>query len=278
MVFIFYILFILFLIFCLLAFLAAPSPNGLGRFKALDTRYFAHRGLHTKDRTVAENSLEAFALACERGYGIELDVQLSKDGKVVVFHDDTLKRVCGIDKRVDQLTYEELRNLKLHQTKSNIPLFSEVLALVNGRTALIVELKTGRNNPVLCRKTLEHLRRYEGKYCIESFDPRIVAWFKKHAENVVRGQLAAPVNSYGESASRGVSLLMSFCLLNFMGRPDFIAYKNVPRPLPVRLSELMGAAKVCWTSRQPHDNAGNTAEIFEFYEPEKTCASLIQPS
>lgn len=70
---------------------------------------FAHRGLHTEDKRVPENSLEAFRLAAEAGYGIELDVQLSKDGRVVVFHDDTLDRVCGVRGRVDDYKYDELK-------------------------------------------------------------------------------------------------------------------------------------------------------------------------
>ena len=78
---------------------------------------FAHRGLHSRDKSVPENSLEAFELASRAGYGIELDVQLSKDGQVVVFHDDDLKRVCGVDCRVDEKTYAELTELRLCGTE-----------------------------------------------------------------------------------------------------------------------------------------------------------------
>ena len=103
---------------------------------------FAHRGLHSRDKTVPENSLEAFRLAARAGYGIELDVRLSRDGQVVVFHDDTLARVCGVQKRVDELDYAELKKLKLCGQDAGIPLFSEALEVVrnNGATADVVAL------------------------------------------------------------------------------------------------------------------------------------------
>lgn len=248
-------------------FLIFPSPQGKKRFASLGKHYYAHRGLHQKDRSIAENSLRAFELAVSAGYGIELDVQLSKDGKIVVFHDDDLERVCGIDRRVDELTYDELAELRLFDTESAIPLFEDVLSFIKGRSVLIVELKTGRKNKELCAKTLESLRNYEGAFCIESFDPRIVAWFKKNAPDIVRGQLAAPTSSYGDKPFKFIVFLMSRCLANFLSRPDFIAYKNVAKPLTVKICEALGAAKVCWTSRKLNDNSGNAAEIFEYYLP-----------
>ena len=94
-------------------FLLAPGASSKRQRAPFWGVNFAHRGLHTRDKSVPENSMEAFRLAAEAGYGIELDVQLSKDGQVVVFHDDTLSRVCGVDGRVDEKTYEELRQLSL---------------------------------------------------------------------------------------------------------------------------------------------------------------------
>ena len=94
---------------------------------------FAHRGLHSRDKSVPENSLAAFELAASAGYGIELDVQLSKDGQVVVFHDDTLDRVCGVHGRVDAFDYSQLREMKLCGSEQTIPLFTEVLQTIRGR-------------------------------------------------------------------------------------------------------------------------------------------------
>ena len=228
---------------------------------------FAHRGLHTRDKSIPENSLPAFERAARAGYGMELDVQLSKDGQVVVFHDDTLDRVCGVHARVDEKTWAELQELRLCGTEYGIPLFSEVLQTVRGRGPLIVELKNGRRNRELCEKTSALLATYRGDVCIESFNPLIVAWFRLHAHDLVRGQLAAPRKEYLNQMGRVKAFLLSRCLLNFLGRPQFIAYKIGYRPPSVRLAEHLGAMRVGWTSHEPRNERGRDAVIFEFYRP-----------
>ena len=233
------------------------------------SRNFAHRGLHSRDKTVPENSLEAFRLAAEMNYGIELDVQLSRDGQVVVFHDDTLDRVCGIHGRVDEFSYSDLKDMKLCGSEWGIPLFSEVLRTINGRGPIICELKTGRRNRELCRKTYDLISSYRGEICIESFDPTIVAWFRFHARDLVRGQLAMPMKEYPDNVKGGriFAFLASHTLLNFLGRPQFIAYQIARQPLTVRLAELLGAMNICWTSHEPRNEKGRDAVIFEFYKP-----------
>lgn len=250
-----------------LVYITAPGKIRKRRKAPLVKRNYAHRGLHKRDKSIPENSIAAFERAARRGYGIELDVQLSRDGRVVVFHDDTLNRVCGVDSRVDELTYDELRQLRLCGTEHTIPLFSEVLKTVRGRGPLIVELKNGRHNSELCEKTYAMLRRYNGEYCIESFNPFIVRWFKLNAPEVVRGQLAGPAESYEGEVNPVTAFILSNVLLNFLSRPQFIAYKIAPKPFTVRLSEFLGAMKVCWTSREWVHEKGNDAVIFEFYKP-----------
>ena len=228
---------------------------------------FAHRGLHTRDKSIPENSLPAFERAARAGYGIELDVQLSKDGRVVVFHDDTLDRVCGVHARVDEKTWAELQELRLCGTEYGIPLFSEVLKTVRGRGPLIVELKNGRHNRELCEKTYAMLQDYRGEACIESFNPLIVAWFRFHARDLLRGQLASPTRDYLKDMGRGRAFLLSHCLMNIFSRPQFIAYKIGYRPPTVRLAEQLGAMKVGWTSHEPRNENRRDAVIFEFYRP-----------
>jgi len=227
----------------------------------------AHRGLHTADQSVPENSLTAFRRAAETGYGIELDVQLSRDGQVVVFHDDDLKRVCGVDKRVDQLSYEELKELRLCGSDETIPLFTEVLALVDGRSALIVELKGGKRNNELCQKTRDILDMYDGDFCVESFHPGIVRWFKKNAPDYLRGQLAMPASDYAKGVGPFLRFALSHGLTNLIARPHFIAYKVGPRPLSIRFAELLGAMKVCWTAHDAVEEKGRHCVIFEYYTP-----------
>ena len=248
-------------------FIVAPGRADRRQKEPFINRNFAHRGLHSRDRSVPENSLKAFELAAEAGYGIELDVQLSKDGQVVVFHDDTLNRVCGVDAKVDEFDYAELKELRLLDTSETIPLFSEVLSVIRGRGPLIVELKNGRSNKELCEKTCEMLRKYNGEVCVESFNPMIVAWFRFHAKEYLRGVLAAPESEYEGQTSKFTAFLLSKGLLNFICRPQFIAYKIGRKPAPIRLSIALGAMNVGWTSHEIRNEKGRDAVIFEFYRP-----------
>lgn len=256
---------------CLLAapvVLLAPGQAPDSKKAPFLGRNFAHRGLHSEDQSVPENSLEAFALAAEAGYGMELDVQLSRDGQVVVIHDDTLDRACGVAARVDELDYDELKKLSLFGTQARIPLFSEVLELVNGRTPLIVELKNGPRNDELCEKTWALLRTYPGAYCVESFNPLIVAWFRFHAPTVLRGQLAQLPEEYVRSGRKiAEAVVLGNTLLNVAARPQFIAYRIGPKPFAVRFAEALGAMPVGWTSHSRDSEAGRDAVIFEYYTP-----------
>ena len=245
-------------------FLLAPGRATKGQKAPFWGRNFAHRGLHSRDRSVPENSLKAFELASAAGYGMELDVQLTRDGQVVVFHDDDLRRVCGVEGKVWDYTFSELQKFPLCGTEERIPLFSDVLNTVRGRGAIICELKNGPRNRELCKKTYDLIAAYTGEICIESFTPFIVSWFRFHGPELLRGQLAT--DSY-EGRGALQSFLLRNCLFNWAARPQFIAYKLVKRPLAVRFSELLGAMRVAWTSHEPRSEKGQDAVIFEFYKP-----------
>ena len=103
-------IFIVLALLYMLLIMPRMTPRPMHEFKGW---YYAHRGFHDNKTDAPENSLKAMRLAVENGYGIELDVQLTKDEKVVVFHDATLKRVCGVDAKVNSMTYEELQQLRL---------------------------------------------------------------------------------------------------------------------------------------------------------------------
>ena len=212
---------------------------------------YAHRGLWSKK--LAENSLSAFRAAVEAGVGIELDVQLSSDGEVVVFHDDHLGRMTGENARVREKTAEELASLSLAQTKEGIPTLREVLALVDGKVPLLVELKSEYQRNLLCEKTAAILDEYKGPYMIESFHPLIVGWFRRHRPKIVRGQLHSWVfdKKNGRSAP---TLILSLLLLNLFARPDFMAYDiQHASCLPLRLALLWRPYRVAWTARKRED-------------------------
>ena len=209
---------------------------------------YAHRGLHGGD--IPENSLAAFERACLRGYGIELDVQLSRDGVVTVFHDYTLTRMTGREARLCELDSEELSSLSLGGTGEHIPTFSEVLSLVAGRVPILVELKGETTSTELCAKVAEELKAYGGKYCIESFNPLLVREIQKHLPNAFCGLLYTNVCRDKRSFTP-LNLLLTLMAFNFLARPAFIAYRaNLRKSFPVRLATgLYRAPRFVWTVR-----------------------------
>lgn len=234
-------------------------------------RAYAHRGLYEEDQSVPENSAEAFHRAAEAGYGVELDVQLTKDKVVVVFHDGSLARACGVDARVDSLTFAELQQLRLFGTEHRVPRLTDALYELGGRVPVIVELKAGGDWRQLCELTLGHLNAYRGAACVESFHPLLVRWYYKNAPRILRGQLSEAYRYSSRSAPWYVSLFMSRLLTNAFTRPQFIAYRIGAKCLSARLCERLGAMRVCWTAHAEDDHAAlmrkNDAVIFEHYRP-----------
>lgn len=265
------ILLVLALLLALWVFLVAPGRSSTSQRAPFHDRLCAHRGLYQKDQTIPENSLPAFAAAREHGYGVELDVQLSKDADVVVFHDDDLKRVCGVEARVDALTTQELFALRLFASGERMPFFTEVMETLGAETPVIVELKSGPRNDLLCEKTLALLHSIPGIYCVESFDPRIVAWFRKNASDILRGQLVMPLSFY--KGSKLTAFFLSNLMLNVLARPQFLARETTLKSASLWLSLLFRPMRVVWTVRPKDDFARlrreNDAMIFEHFLPEQ---------
>lgn len=235
---------------------------------------YAHRGLHGDG--APENSLEAFRRAVEAGYGAELDVHLLADGELAVIHDSLLKRTTGCDGRIEELSAPDLQGCKLEGTEYTIPLLSEVLRTFNGRTPLIIELKSAGNNIAdLCNKTCELLDQYNGAYCMESFDPRCVRWLRRNRPDVIRGQLTEDYFRYPQSKLPAiVKFVMKHQMLNFWTKPDFIAYRFSDRETFSNLicRKLWKLQGVTWTltDQQQFDKAveENWIPIFEGFMPE----------
>lgn len=267
----------------LLLFMIYPGKCPKDKQNYFLHRNYAHRGLHTKDKLIPENSLAAFRRAVEAGYGIELDIQLTKDRQIVVFHDSTLNRVCHVKGRVDSFTYEELRQFQIEDTNERIPLFSDVLKLVDGKVPLLVELKHCYNNRYLCSQAYKMLTTYGGPYCIESFNPFIVGWFRKHAPHVLRGQLSTVPKGYHNELPAIAAFLLGNLLTNFLARPQFIAYDKVvgkpkrvafkaaKKPLSLSICQALGAARAVWTVRTQEEakyfEKNKDIVIFEHYLP-----------
>ena len=248
------------------------SPEELERLREYD---YAHRGYHDEDQGIPENSMASFERAVHSGFGIELDVHLTKDGHLVVMHDENLKRMCGVDLKIGELTWEEIRQYTLLETQEKIPDLNQVLKLVAGQVPLIIEIKPAGSSRVrLCRETCRALEDYKGLYCLESFDPRVVAWIRHNYPELVRGQLLSYLRRNG---NREYGVLLDFILHNLLTncwtRPDFIAYhieerKNISLRLCRRLYHVQ---QVDWTVRTPEEyrmvKKDGSIAIFEHFDP-----------
>lgn len=235
--------------------LICPRIFGRPKSRALGTKLFAHRGLFDSRAGVPENSMPAFRRAVDAGYGIELDVQMTKDRVPVVFHDFTLKRMCGVPGRVRDFTFEELQKLSLGESGEKIPKFSDVLALTDGKVPLIVEFKSNDTDMSLCAPIDAMLTKYRGDYCIESFNPLVLHWYRRHHNDVCRGQLSDGFlhdpEIHGVFYRTWFLFALQFLLTNILAKPDFIAYNqkysgNISRRLCRNLFRIRSAA---WTIR-----------------------------
>ena len=233
--------------------------------------WYAHRGLWNADRP--ENSLPAFEAAVHAGFGIEMDVHITRDDRLVVFHDDSLKRMCGVDRPIADCTLDELRTCRLNGTDWSIPTFDAFLDTVNGRVPLLIEIKTDKRITLLCELVNERLSRYSGPWMMESFDPRAVRWFRRHRPDVLRGQLTFGLVKPSRIPKVPLTRLLASQIGNVLGRPDFIAAEAVTdHSLPLRLLRLFPAHRIAWTvrSQEQMDALSGRYEnqIFEGFVPE----------
>lgn len=216
-------------------------------FKEKNIKLFAHRGLHNS--TVPENSIHAFKNAIENGYGIELDILKTKDDYLVVFHDNCLLRMCGIEKNITDCTYAEIQNLFLKNSDEHIPLFYDVLKIVNGQVPIIIEIKTDGDWIKTTSLVVDQLKMYDGDYLIESFNPLIIKYFRKKMPQIPIGQLATNMFKEKTSHSFLLKLLLTNLFFNFIIKPDFIAYNHKYRSNIFLKIELKKRKKilVAWT-------------------------------
>ena len=263
------ILAVIIVIFAVYLIMIAPGrPRDIKRFSKVK---YAHRGLH--DAARPENSMSAFRAAVEAGYGIELDVRLSADGELVVFHDDTLDRVCGREGRVRDISYAELSECRLLGTEDCIPRFCDVLALVDGRVPLLVEIKEDAGDSAVSTKTAEMLKEYKGDYIVESFNPLSLKNLKQQLPGATVGVLSYRYMIH-EKNRKPLFFMLQNLLLNRICSPAFIAYDHRHAScLSLRIVRaLFGAVTIAWTvrSEKEYETAlknGFDTIIFEDFLP-----------
>lgn len=256
-------------------FLIAPGLGNRERVRsAISGGLFAHRGLHGGD--APENSLPAFEKAVRHGYGIELDVHLTADRRLVVLHDHNVQRMCGADGVVEKMTMQQLGTLRLNGTNEALPELREVLRLVGGRVPLLIEIKSKTVLPSVAPALHKTLSGYRGTVLIESFNPLEIGYFRGTA--FPHGQLSCvqrPKKGSGPKM-RLLYFMQRHFLCHCISRPQFIARElaaSLPPALQV-LHRLFKTPLLAWTateeahaeeaSRQHYDGL-----IFEGFSPQK---------
>ncbi|HEX8466443.1 MAG TPA: glycerophosphodiester phosphodiesterase family protein [Allosphingosinicella sp.] len=237
------------------------SPSRRAELERLGAVPFAHRGLH--GGVLVENSGGAIAAAVERGFGVELDVQLSRDGEAMVFHDYELERLTAGRGPVAALTAAELQSVRLNLCGEAMPRLAQALSIVGGRAPLLIEVKSPDWQAArLCAAVARALTGYEGPVAAMSFNPEIGAWFARHCARVLRGLVVT------ESGRRGPGGRIERPLALWRSRADFLAYDI--RDLPSRFAgaaRRRGRPVYTWTVRSEADRARAAAHadqiIFE---------------
>jgi glycerophosphoryl diester phosphodiesterase len=237
-------------------------------------RPVAHRGLHGNG--LVENTLGAVRAAVEGNYAIEVDLLLSADGEVVVFHDDTLDRLTDATGPVAARTLAELKRIAIRGSDERIPTLQELLATVAGRTPLVLELKSGwEGNDPLAEKTAEILKGYAGPVAAMSFDPRILIALQKYAPGLPRGIVAE--RYYSDPSWGSLSWVERFRLGNLLHipqtKPHFVAYyiRDLPAVAPLIARYILGMKLLTWTIRTDGDRRKarwwTNQMIFEGFRP-----------
>jgi len=236
-------------------------------------RFIAHRGFHSKDETVPENTMLAFEKAIEKNYGIEMDINVCKDGTVVVFHDPDLNRLCGKNLKLGDLTYDEVKIFKILKTNETIHTLKEVLEFVNGRVPLLIELKPLGNNLLLCEGFMEVMKDYTGVWAMHSFHPMTIYWFKKNHPEVIRGQISEYFRD-DPKMKKLTKFLMKTMLFNIITKPDYINYgvHDMPNKYLNRLMKK-GMTIIGYASRSQEQfdmvKKYYHNSVFEYFEPKE---------
>lgn len=268
-------------------FMIRPRMSGRPYRKPFLRVLYAHRGLHDNRSEAPENTMAAFKKAVDAGFGIECDVQLSKDGVPVIFHDFTLARVArypegeipvdavrnedgsyGVAGKVIDYTYEELQRFHILDSDETIPRFKDFLKLVDGRVPLIIELKIELKDLSVCPKVDALLKGYKGLYCIESFNPLGVYWYRKNRPAVMRGQLSDEFHKDSPEEFKGILyFVLTKLLFNIITKPDFIAFnRKYPRSTSLVLCrKLFGCTTAAWTVKNQQQLREARADGFDIY-------------
>jgi glycerophosphoryl diester phosphodiesterase len=247
-----------------------------GSLDWLTARPIAHRGLHDAGRGVIENTAGAVRAAIDANYGIEVDVQVSRDGEAMVHHDDVLGRLTEGEGRLDQLTAAELRRIPFRNSGEHMMTLGELCDLVAGRVTMLIELKSrfdgdGR----LPARVGAILDGYQGPAAPMSFDPQQLARLRQKSSHLVRGIIAAKYrpHPYWDLMPPWMRHSMGYLVTAVTSRPQFVAYSvaDLPALAPLFARSVFGLPLLTWAVRTADERqtAARWADqmIFEGFRP-----------
>lgn len=252
---------------------AFPAAAGLAWLTA---QPIAHRGLHDAAAGIVENTRPAVAAAIEAGYAIEVDLRVSADGEAMVFHDSTLDRLTRETGPVGERTARALQLVEFKVADERMMTLGELLDLVQGRTPLVIEIKSQwEHTGQLEDRVVQMLRGYRGPVAVMSFDPRSVAWVRRAAPALPRGIVAERFRD--ETYWSRLTAVQRFALRHMLHlghtRPHFFAYdvRGLPSAAPLIARHVLRLPLLAWTVRTPADRRRARwfadAMIFEGFRP-----------
>lgn len=210
-------------------------------------RIISHRGIHDNIK-IFENTKEAIKLAKDKNYIIEIDIHLTKDNQIIVFHDYNTKRITKKDMIIEESNYNDLNK----QNIIHIPLLKEILKLINGKVPLLIEIKQENKVGKLEQNLMNILKDYKGEYAIQSFNPKVLYWFKRNYPNIKRGQLSCKYKN--KKIPKTEKYILSNMLFNFITKPNFISYKyNELSIKKIRKYQNKNIKVLAWTITNKQD-------------------------
>jgi glycerophosphoryl diester phosphodiesterase len=242
----------------------------------LTVRPVAHRGLHDAARGLIENTAGAIRAAIAGNFGVEVDVQISRDGEAMVHHDDVLGRLTEGEGRLDQFSAAELKRVAFRGSDEHMMTLGELCDLVSGHATMLVELKSrfdgdGR----LPHRVATVLNGYSGPVAPMSFDPRQLTWLRQKSPRLPRGIVAAKYrpHPYWDLMPAWMRYGMGYLLTGLTAQPQFVAYAvaDLPALAPLVARHVFGLPLLTWAVRTEAERqvAGRWADqmIFEGFLP-----------
>ena len=233
-----------------------------------DNIKIAHKGLHNESEKIPENTCLAVYEAIRKGYPVEIDVHLTKDNKIIVMHDDNLSKMVGVNKKIRNLTYEELSKYTIKNSEERVPLLTDILDIVQGKEIVLIEIKTYYKVGKLEKELVKILDKYDGKFAVQSFNPVAVKWFEKNRPNYIRGLLSGGFEQNRFNFIKRI-VLRRLWLLKW-ANPHFVAYEiNDLTKKKAENIKKKNMKLLAWTvdTKTKHEKAMELCdgEIFEAY-------------